>query len=1119
MGLRIEVLGPVRVRAGREIGLSRSSHRRLLSILALDAPRRIATDVLIDRFWGEQPPATAKAVVQTYVSGLRKLLPADVIVTEGYGYRLDLTGHVLDADDFAALAADARQAVHARRWEHALDSAEAALAFWRGAPYGELRDDDFARGEIARIEELRLELEETRAEALLGLGQARDALPELERLVREHPLRERLWQHLMTARYRLGRHAEALEAYREAWKALAELGLEPSGSLRRLEQKILLHDQSVRQAETPNNLPVELTDFVGRDRELADVADLVTRHRLVTLTGVGGSGKTRLAAEVARTVLARFPDGCWLVELASVREAAHVAAEVAAAVGLRPQGEDILAALFRALGEDTALVVLDNCEHLPEATAAVARALLEAGHELTILATSRQPLRVPGEVVYDVPPMSFPDDDHAVEELGAFDAIELFDARARLARPSFALDPTTAADVARICRRLDGIPLAIELAAARVGSLRPATIADRLDNRFRLLTGGSSTGPERHQTLEAAFAWSFDLLERDERLLFPRLGVFRGGFTLEMAEDVCSGEGIERADVVPLVSALVEKSLVSTYGDERRVRYRLLETVREYALARLEELGEPAALRARHLDWSVRFADDVNANVYGAGRSALFQRLATESDNLQAALEWSLAEGLGAATRMLARALAWHWWDEGHLGLVVSTLTTALEHGTDALEEAEIRTLVCAAHDSAGDVDAASAESARAYELVAGLPPSLPKVWVLQRHATQPLLVDRDPGPALPLARAALDEALSLGDPVAEIRVRRALGWALAWNGDVRAGTDQYRAALELALELDDPTTALDTYEFFFDVLYLDAEARRSEPRRNAEELLARFGDLWTTNAYRWWLAYVFLQTGEWERAEEIVARLGDRHLEGYDRAAYLITHATLRWMQGRLDDAREDLDQLAEIGVNRRWYHYSYPLLAEVGADWSRLDDVRSAADAYLAVPMHRSHESKKVAVLTPLVRAEVDAALATSGEERAAHVERARAAVSEARGIVETFPPKTEGSVQLETPRTSLALAEAELSRVVRPDPSRWRDAVSRADFVYVRLYARWRLAEALYESGAEAEARRELDAALAHAARLGAERIRRELEALATRMPTTRRGGAAARAAPRS
>ena len=1100
MGLRIEVLGALRVGYDVEIALERASYRRLLSILALEANHRIGTDVLIDRFWGEAAPATAKAALQVHISALRKLLPSGLIVTEGYGYRLDLEGHGLDVDEFVALAHDAQEAAATRRWETALEATGAALALWRGDPYPELEDDDFARSEIARLREFYLELLEARAETLLGMGRNAQALPDLERLVVEHPLRERFWEHLMTARYRLGRHAEALEAYREAWSTFREIGLEPSASLTRLEQKILLHDTSLT-AKVRNNLPVELTAFVGRERELAEVAELLAAHRMVTLTGVGGTGKTRLALRVAASALEGFPDGCWVAELASLRDDDLVALEVIAAVDLRVQSGDPLTVLAATIADDTTLIVLDNCEHLVAGCARVARVLLEAGPEIKIVATSREPLRVPGEVVYEVPPMSFPDDGSLdVDELLSFDAIALFTERAGRVRRTFALDTGNAEAVGRICGRLDGLPLAIELAAARVGPLDPGTIADRLDDRFRILVGGSSTGPKRHRTLEAALAWSYDLLDEQERIVLAGLSVFRGGFTLDMAEEVCGGTDVAEAEVVSIVAALADKSLVATIGAGARRRYRLLETVRDFAAKRLPEVADPVSVRRRHLDWCVRFAGEVIVRVFGNGRWELFERLDEESDNLQAALEWAREP---QDTEILLRVLAWHWWDKEHLRLAISALEAALSATSDPQAEAEIRALLGAAQSSAGNADAAFSEMTRAFELVAGLESSPAKVWVLERHASfHLLLADRDPEPAVPLSRAAVAEAEAIGDPVSEIRAQRALARSLVWNGALDEGLQHHHAALHRARALNDPATLFDTYALSYDLLYLHPVARRSEPSRVTAEILSRFDAKWATHAYRWRLPYVFCQSGEWDRAEAAIEELRTRHLEGYDRVGYLIARATLRWMQGRVADAQANLDELYEVGVNPRWYHDYYPLAAEIAADAGRLADVRAAAERYRSLSVHRTEEARKLAVLSPLARAEVDAALVRTGGARAEHVQRAQSAVIAGRRILEELPPPTDGSPQMETHRTYLALGMAELSRATVPQPARWHAVLVRADFCYFRLYARLRLAESLFQTGRVHEAEDELRNTHQEASRIGADRLRGRLAALAAR-----------------
>jgi predicted ATPase/DNA-binding SARP family transcriptional activator len=1104
MKLRVEVLGPLRVSGEVEIAIERASHRRLVSILILDANHRIGTDILIHRYWGDAVPATAKAALQTHISALRKLTAPSLIVTEGFGYRLDLEGHELDAREFADLAGRAHQEATAKEWGLALETAYAALALWRGAPYTELDEDDFARSEIAGLEELRLTLLELQAEALLELGRHTEALPNLERLVLEHPLRERLWEFLMTARYRLGRHAEALEAYREAWAKFNEIGVEPSAALRRLEQKILIHDEDLA-SRARHNLPVELNGFVGRERELDEVGELLRKHRIVTLTGVGGSGKTRLATRVAAQAMPSFPDGCWIAELAPLRDPDLIALEVADALEVQVRGADALGALVAALGRDATLVLLDNCEHLLTGAAEVARALLEAGPEIKVLATSREPLRVPGELVYEVPPMSFPKDDSLpLEELGMYDAIRLFEERARLVRPSFALASGNAAAAARVCRRLDGIPLAIELAAARVGSLDSNTIADRLDDRFRLLTGGSTTGPARHQTLEAALAWSYGLLASREQVLFSRLSVFRGGFTVGMAEDVCSGEGIAGGDVLAMVAALADKSLVSTYEADANPRFRLLETVRAFAWERLGATGNPEATQQRHLDWCVRFAEDVIARVYGPGRWELFERLDLESDNLKAAIEWAAQRPANGDVGVLAAALAWHALDHGQFGRCVAHARVALEQTNDARAEAARRSLLGTALFLAGEGDEAFDQSTQACALALGLDSDSASVPVITTCARlHLLLLDRDPQAAIPLSEAALAVAETTSDPFAMIYARRALGRALIWTGEADSGLEHYQAALDLALETGDRAISLETYESFFVLLYLHPLARRSEPRRVADEMLERFPPderRWGRHTPADWLPTVFLQTGEWDRAEVAIDRLANRHLEGWDRAGYLIHRGSLCHMQGRLDEARRALEELEELGVDPPWYHNYYPLLADVSADMGRLADVRAAAFEYLSIDVHPSEHAMKLAVLGPLVRAEADAALSTSGPRRDEHVERARTGATKAREILDAFPPLAKGSLQMETPMTHLALAEAELSRATEPDPALWEEAVLSADFLYFRLYSQWRLAEALFKLGKIVEAEARLRAAHTRASQTGADLLRRRLETLA-------------------
>ena len=369
----------------------------------------------------------------------------------------------------------------------------------------------------------------------------------------------------------------------------------------------------------PNNLPRELTSFVGREREVDEVRRLLVTTRLLTLTGSGGVGKTRLSQRVAADLGPSFPDGIWLVELAGLGDPSLLAQVVASVLGVREQpGRALLDTLIDVLRPRTCLLLLDNCEHLVEACAALADSLLRACPGLILLATSREPLGIAGETVWRVPPLTMPDasGDAATSDdtsaLAQYEAVRLFEERARAALPAFTLTGQNGPAVAQICRRLDGIPLAIELAAARVRGVAPEQLADRLDDRFRLLTGGSRTALARHQTLRALVDWSYELLSEPERVLFCRLSVFAGGWTLDAAEEVCSGGGIEPADILGLLLQLVDRSLVLAEeqpiqaGGLSPVRYRLLETLRQYGAEKLRDTGDALVLRTRHLDWSPR---------------------------------------------------------------------------------------------------------------------------------------------------------------------------------------------------------------------------------------------------------------------------------------------------------------------------------------------------------------------------------------------------------------------------------------------------------------------------------------------------------------------------------
>ncbi|HET9001388.1 MAG TPA: adenylate/guanylate cyclase domain-containing protein, partial [bacterium] len=438
----------------------------------------------------------------------------------------------------------------------------------------------------------------------------------------------------------------------------------------------------------PNNLPRQLTSFIGREREIAEIKRLLATSSLLTLTGSGGAGKTRLAMQAASESLDAFADGVWVVELAALADPALVLQTVAAALGLREYaGRAMTETLVDYLRPRSLLVVLDNCEHVLKACSTLAEALLRGCPHLKLLVTSREPLSVPGEKVWRTPSLSLPDPQRAPssEELAHCEAARLFVERAIATQPTFAVTAGNANAVAQICRRLNGIPLAIELAAARIKVLSAEQIAVRLDDSFRLLTGGSRTGLPRQQTLRAAMDWSYDLLSDQERGVLRRLSVFAGGWTLEAAEAVCAAESVEAADVLDLITQLVDKSLVVAETQGGEARYRLLETVRQYGRTRLAEAGEATGVAIRHRDWFLQHAERAEPEFFGPEQRTWLDRLETEHDNLRVALEWSKAEPAGAeAILRLAGALTWFWFIRGHWREGRRWLESALARSADA---------------------------------------------------------------------------------------------------------------------------------------------------------------------------------------------------------------------------------------------------------------------------------------------------------------------------------------------------------------------------------------------------------------------------------------------------
>ncbi|MEU8928816.1 BTAD domain-containing putative transcriptional regulator [Streptomyces sp. NPDC048409] len=652
--MRYRILGVTRAtdEQGTPIPVGGPRLRALLTVLALHPHRTLTAETLIQEVWAadDDPPQDAPAALQALVGRLRRVLGRDSISSSAGGYRLEATEDDVDLHVFERRVREGAAAADPAATHRLLTD---ALALWSGPALADLPDRTAA---AARPEALRLEATRTRADAALRLGRACDAVPELTALTAAHPYDETLHALLIRALRDAGRPADALAAYETARRTLAEgLGTDPGAELQALHASLLRQEPAPSGppplAPRTGNLRPRLTSFVGREPELDAVRSELRGARLVTLTGPGGSGKTRLAEEAA----AGLPQA-WLVELAPLDRPEAVPGAVVSALGLRetvlltnelaPPQADPTALLIEYCARRSLLLILDNCEHVIEAAAALAETLLTHCPDLTILATSREPLGVPGESVRPVEPLA-PEQAH-----------RLFEERAAVARPGAPGDRTA---VDEICRRLDGLPLAIELAAARLRLLTPRQIADRLDDRFRLLTSGSRTVLPRQQTLRAVVDWSWDLLDEGERTVLREVSVFAGGWDLTAAEAVCTGP------VADLVGALVDKSLVVAAPDgpdgTGGMRYRMLETIHEYAVERAAEVpGLRAAAERRHGTWVRALLEEADPKLRSGEQLPWIRRLETDLDNIRAALDRAVRAGDEALAGRIVLAVSWFWW-------------------------------------------------------------------------------------------------------------------------------------------------------------------------------------------------------------------------------------------------------------------------------------------------------------------------------------------------------------------------------------------------------------------------------------------------------------------------
>ena len=903
--LEIRVLGPLEVvGAAGAVPVGRPMRRALLGLLALRARQVVSQESLIDGLWDVRPPPSALRTLHAHVAHLRRALDAcglgGLVGTRPPGYVLTVSPEQLDVDRFTHLI----KADRAEPPDVAARRLRAALDLWRGDVLVDCALGEWARAEASRLHELRLHVVEELCAAELALGRYRPVGAELEALVVRHPLRERLWELLVLALHREGRRADALAAYRRAHAVLAaELGVRPGPALRRLEAIVLADDVPTGPAITVTggvaaaplpDIPAPVTELIGRDADITELVGLLGERRLTTLTGVGGSGKTRLAIAVAAAV-ARGAAVAF-VDLTAISDPTLVPGAVCEAVGVRD--DPTPAALVRALRSRDLLLVLDNCEHVRDACASLLATLLPSCPWLRVLATSIEHLGAAGETVWPVRPLPTPGGDvRALAELRRYDSVRLFLARAALPAVRGLTDADAPA-VAAICTGLDGLPLALELAAARTAVLTVAEIAERLREPGTLR--GPAHGRPHHGALDAALAWSYEALRPTARLRFRRLAVFAGGWALDAAAHVWSvAEGV----AVDVLAELEAKSLVIADRRGERTRYRLLETLRHHAAARLaEDPGEDHAARQRHADHYLARARETDRRLRGPDSADWVDRLAADHENVRAALSWHAARP-GPHELDLAVALARYCRLRGRYAEGRRWLLDALARRTGLTAAERAPAVLAAAFLS--HFRGSYAEAAR-------------------------------------LANAALAGHREAGDVPAAGRCLRLLGSIACERGEyVRAG-EWYAQALAAYRVVDDDPAQADVVQMTGFTSWLAGDLDTAQPV--LEQALRRYGaldDPENAASVRVHLAFVALHRGHHEQARGLAEQAlavftGLDFREGVAWAANLLGLVELR-----ADQAEEALSHL----------HRSLDVHWHVGDRWRQAAVLDAMASAHLAL------------------------------------------------------------------------------------------------------------------------------------------------------------------------
>jgi predicted ATPase/DNA-binding SARP family transcriptional activator len=878
----VRVLGPVELADGTSMVRLAPAERTLLAALACRLGERVAVDVLENALWPGQRPPSARKTLQGHVMRLRRALGSSAIVERTGGYRLDPECIDVDASRIPELVAQASEAIRAGRPAEAIAFLREASAMFRGDPYADVPDTALPTGEVQRLDELRSAVAEEIFEAELARGNGQRCISDIEAFVERHPFRERAWAQLMLALYQAGRAADALAAYGRARVMLAaELGLEPGPALQAVQQSILTHDSRllrdtpIRVSLSPSNLPAALNPIVGRARELAELARLCEDDRLVTVTGIGGIGKTRLAVELAARTIGRYEHGPYFIDLVPIGDADLIPAAVAAVMGVDVGAhDDAMERVRSAIADESVVLIVDNCEHLLPGISELIARLLASSPRLRVVATSRQPLELAGERVWPLDSLVVPPSTTSIEHVRSSESGALFLARLPMNVATRALSIDDIAAVANVCRRLEGMPLALELAAARSRTLSLPELADRLEHSIgELALPGRGASP-RHRSMRATLDWGSQLLSPPAQAALRAMNVFAGGCELPAFGAVCRDDGGPPVD--ELIDELVRTSFVTVDFATEPARYRLLEPIRQYAGELLHTAGDYQARRKRHLRFYSDLAGALAERERETGRVPL-EPLLRELGNLRAALDWA-AEDSGSADAGLRLASdMYHVWTGGF-------------HHSEGI--AHIARLL----GSGGGTPAARSAAARCAAIVAG-----------QMGDTER---------AVALCEQALDEAIADADRDQERQARRILALLNFEFGDITGARRQLAPALPTrGGQLDSDDTRCLVTKARIDLAAADLDDAAAAAR---EVLTGSFANAtWIGTTARWILGQVMFERGDHDLARswftdalDVGERLGNT-------VAVLDDHLDLVFTEcaaGRIDEADAHLTAAASL-------------------------------------------------------------------------------------------------------------------------------------------------------------------------------------------------------------